>query len=143
MMVYPIPPGLFCVPSAIIALTGADLESVVIPALNRAQETPYLRGPIAGVSVPCIEAVLRELRCKVRHYKSGNLRAPLSTWATRSLKYPGRTLLVCTVGHALVIADGKIYDTYTPYGEAGDRHPCSHDTVVYAALIESASSTPD
>jgi len=34
MMVYPIPPGLFCVPSAIIALTGADLESVVIPALE-------------------------------------------------------------------------------------------------------------
>ncbi len=139
-MIHPIPNGLFCVPSAICALTGADAASVVIPAINRVDRAASLLEPPAGVAVTTARAVLAELGYVTRRYKQADLRARLSTWATRSAqRYPGRTLLVTTSGrpgHALVLEDGRIYDNHLPAGAAPTAHPFSHHLVDEVLLVE-------
>ncbi len=144
-MTYPIPPGLFCVPSAIIALTGADPVSVIVPAINRHSGYKLgLHDTPGGVRPSVMKSVLEELGCRVRPYKDGAAAGPLGaqikTWASRSLeRWPGRNILVCTRTHALVISDGKVYDTWMPHGVTGDDHPFAKTTVVWAALVERIS----
>lgn len=144
-MIYPIPPGLFCVPSAIVALTGADVMSVVVPAINRhgrckrgLLETP------AGVRVSVMTAVLEELGCRVRPYRSdaeaGQLRAHVATWAIRSSeRWPDRNVLVTTTDHALVVHNGVVYDSWMPHGVPGVDHPFAKTTVTWAALVQKKS----
>lgn len=146
--VHPIPAGYYCVPSALIALTGADPLSVVVPAIARHSRAQDLLVPPAGVSIPVAEAVLRELGYEPRRYRgdaaSGQLSARLFTWAERSQRWPGRALLVTTrgapsrgePGHALVVCDGRIFDNHYPAGTAPRDHPYSGDVVDYAALVE-------
>ncbi len=70
---------------------------------------------------------------------AGKLRARVSTWATRSLKYKGRPLLVTTSGrpgHAMVIEYGIIYDNHAAAGLGPDRHPFRNAMVDYVALVE-------
>lgn len=137
--IHPIPPGYWCVPSAIIALTGEDGQSVVQPAINRHAKAYGLLDLVVGVSMPTARAVLEELGYRVRAYRGAKLRAHLATWARRSAeRYPGRALLVATRDHALVVSDGRVYDTFTPAGAAGARHPYARTTVVWAALVEKA-----
>ncbi len=140
-MIHPIPPGLFCVPSAIVALTGADPVSVVVPAINR--HSGYKLGLLdtpAGVRPSVFVKVLEELGYNVRQYKSdaasGRLRAHVATWTERSKKWPGRNVLVSTGGHALVISDGTVYDSWMPHGVSGSEHPFAATTVKWAALVE-------
>lgn len=45
----PRPPRFFCVPSALIALTGADYLSVIFPALNRAAKHDGLLDAVGSV----------------------------------------------------------------------------------------------
>ncbi len=139
-MIHPIPDGLFCVPSAICAITGADPSSVVIPAINRHDRAASLLEPPAGVAVTTARAVLAELGYVTRRYKHDDLRARLSTWAARSAtRYSGRTLFVTTsgrLGHALVVEDGRIYDNHLPAGAAPRAHPFSHHLVDEVFLVE-------
>ena len=146
-MIHPIPQGYYCVPSALIALTGADPSSVIVPAINRHSGDRSLLEAPAGVNVNRVaEAVLAELGYAVRRYRhdgaAGKLAARVSTWATRSLRYPGRSILLTTrhsrrePGHALVVADGLIYDNHLPAGAAPMAHPFSAAIVDYAALVE-------
>ena len=142
MIIHPIPPGLFCVPAALHALTGADLVSVIMPAINR--HSGYKRGlldTVPGARMLAAQAVLEELGYRVRPYKSdsavGKLRAHLATWAKRSEeRWPGRALLVATATHCLVLKNGVVHDTFCPFGEAGRTHPFAKSTIVWAALIE-------
>jgi hypothetical protein len=142
MTVHPIPPGLFCVPSALCALTGQHPTAVIVPAINRHDRNASLTDNVAGVHLTAAEAVLAELGYAVRKYRHGDLRARVSTWAERSLRYPGRPLLLATTGgrrspgHALVVADGKIYDNHLPAGAAPRAHPFSNCLVDYAVLVE-------
>lgn len=142
MTIHPIPPGLFCVPSALCALTGADPVSVIVPAINRHSSYKLgLHDTPAGVRIPVATAVLKEMRYRVRAYKSeaasGQLRAYIATWAARSLeRWPDRNLLVSTGCHMLVICNGLVYDSWTPHGVTGKEHPFAKDTVVWAALVE-------
>lgn len=83
-------------------------------------------------------ATLIEMGYDVRRYRHQDVHR-LSTWARKSVeKYAGRALLVCTKGtpHALVIKDGRVYDTFTPHGERVSVHPFAKDIVNWCALIE-------
>ena len=137
MIHHPIPSGLYCVPTAICALTGADPQTVVFPALNRHSRSTSLLTAVEGVRTwSAGVAVLGELGYRVRPYRHRDLRARLSTWVARSRKYPGRPLLVTVRGHALVIEDGFIYDPVTPWGAQPEDHPDRNRIVLNAALVE-------
>jgi hypothetical protein len=136
---HPIPSGLFCVPTAICALTGADPAAAVIPAINRAERAESLLIPPEGVHITAIAPALRDLGYVARRYRKPDLFARLSTWARRSLRYPGRGLLVCTAGrhgHAVAVQDGRIYDNHAPRGTGPDEHPFSRCLVDWVALVE-------
>lgn len=136
MKVHAIPPGLYCVPAAIVAITGADVESVVWPALNRHSESDWLTGPVAAIGMSAAERVLNELGYVVRGYRHEH-RQRLHTWAEWSRnKYAGRILLLATHDHAMVAKDGMVYDTARPYGVPGWQHPDAKCIVVYAKLVE-------
>ncbi len=141
MIHHPIPAGLFCVPTAICALTGADPTTVVLPAINRHDRARALFGDVTGVNLERVAIpVLAELGYRTRRYTKSDLRARLTTWAERSKRYPGRPLLVTTggrrTGHALVVEDGLVYDNHAPRGVPGTEHPFARCIVDYAALVE-------
>lgn len=142
MSLHRIPPGLFCVPAALYAITGADIESVINPALNRFRDgkRATLSSTVAGMSMAGAEAFLAEAGYNVRQYRdgaaSGPLRAHVATWAKRSLKWPGRPLLVGTREHCLVIQDGKVHDNWMPFGCEGVEHPFAKTTVTYVGLVQ-------
>jgi hypothetical protein len=139
---HPIPPGLYCVPSVLVALTGADIESVIIPGLNR--HSGYKHGLFDTVSSATMNSaakVLEELGYRVRPYKynaaAGRLNAHIATWARRSTeRWPGRAIMVTTSDHCLLIHNGIVYDTHSPHGEAGATHPFAKTTVTNAYLVE-------
>lgn len=134
---YPIPVGLYCVPAAIVAITGADVESVVFPALNRIQKGGWLTGPIEGVDVFEIQTAFESMGWHVRRYKDRARRAQLRTWAKLSKeRYPGYKLLLCTNDHCLAVEDGLVYDTFTPYGEEGACHAFARDIITFAAVVQ-------
>jgi hypothetical protein len=143
MKLHPIPPNLFCVPAAVAALTGADLESVVVPGLNRhMQYRGGLMDTVVGVCTrEVVPPLLRELGYRVREYRSdaeaGKARAHVATWARRSReRWPGRALLMCTRSHCVVLRDGVVYDNWMPHGVRGEDHPFARSVVVWAALVE-------
>lgn len=141
-MIHPIPPGLFCVPAALTAITGAPLETVIVPALNRHMQSQGLLDTVSGVHMHVAHAALEELGYRMRPYRgsaSGPLRAHVATWATRSLRWPGRPVLVSTRDHCLVICDGFVHDNWEPRGVLGSEHPFARTTVQTAALIEKRS----
>lgn len=135
-MIYPIPPSLYCVPSAIAAITGADPASVIIPALHRHRKDPELLGQVGGVNlrahaIPVLEElgyVCREPKDKSRHR--------LSTWAERSLTYGALPLLVSTSDHCLVLHASRVYDTFTPHGADPTLHPFRNSVLTYVALVQ-------
>jgi hypothetical protein len=146
MQIHRIPPNLFCVPAALFALTGDDIESVITPALNRHAlrgQTANILDTVSTSHMSTATAVLEERGYNVRCYRSdapsGALRAHIATWAKRSLKWPGRALLIATATHCLVISDGKVYDNWTPFGVEGAVHPFANTTVTWAALVEKGS----
>lgn len=141
-MIHPILNGYFCVPSALMALTGAEPASVLIPAINRHDRNASLTDNVGAVGLRAAEAVLAELGYAARRYRKPDLRARLRTWAERSRRYPGRPIMVCTSGsnrtpgHCLVLQDGRVYDNHTPVGCAGADHPFARCLVDYVALVE-------
>jgi hypothetical protein len=142
MELHKIPCGLYCVPAALYAITGADLQSVIVPALNRHmyKKNANLFDTPAGVKRIDYEAVLNELGYHARRYKdgsvSGNLRVHVATWANRSLKWPNNPLLASTNDHCLVIQNGKVWDNHAPLGCDGKEHPFAKTIVVQIAMIQ-------
>jgi hypothetical protein len=136
MQLHPVPEHIFCVPGAIVALTGADPESVVYPALNRATRAEDLLEPVGPSHVQTAIKVLEELGYRARPYKKPDLRVTVAEWAERSLRYPGRSLLIRVPRHVLVIQDGRVHDTFAEFGIEGSRHAYAKHTVDYCALVE-------
>ena len=138
--IHPIPPGLFCVPAALVALTGADVESVIVPALNRHMGSDDLLGTVSSVWMPVIHSVLEELGFKIRPYRrdapAGPLRVHVATWAARSLRWPDRPVLASIGGHCLVICNGFVHDNWEPRGVLGPEHPFAKTTVIRASMVE-------
>ena len=134
----PIPPGIFCVPAIIVGITGADLESVVYPSLNRndPRNHEWLHGPVNGVHTHTILKVLEEMGWQVRRYRDRARRSQVMTWAKLSKeRWPGEKILLLTNDHALAVEDGLVYDTFTPYGGHPERHSFRKDIVILAALV--------
>ena len=138
MNLHPIYPGAWCVPSAIQCLTGADYASVIHPAINRHSHAYGLLDPVVGANVSHVAvSVLEEMGYTVRRYRKDDLSARIETWAQRSKqRYPGRALLVQVLRHCLVVKDGRVYDTHTPVGAPGARHPYVKSLVQCCALVE-------
>jgi hypothetical protein len=85
-------------------------------------------------TLPAMIAVLEERGWTVRRYKHGSHR--ISTWANLSKnKYPNRILFVCTKEHAMVVENGRVYDSWTPHGELGEKHPFKNDISVCCYLV--------
>jgi hypothetical protein len=135
---HPILPGYWCVPSALMALTGLDGESVIQPALNRHMERGGLLDLVTGATMRAAQRSLEEFGYRVRRYRGKEpLGAQVRTWAQRSIeRWPGRALLIATHRHAMVIQDGRVYDTWTPHGALGGEHPFAKTRVDWAALVE-------
>lgn len=133
---HAIPPGLWCVPSALAAITGADVESVLHPALNRHGCEPSLTDIVVGVYRHVTLDVLWELGYAARRYK-GKRRQHVSTIARMSAeRWAGHTVLVFTNEHALVVRDGRVFDNHMPHGPTGKDHPYSAAPIEACYLIE-------
>ena len=136
-MIHPIPPGLWCVPSALVAITGEPFDAVIHPALNRHGRADMLTEMVTASSMSAAIATLQELRYRVLRYKKPDLHAKVSVWAQRSKeRYPGRILFVSVERHCVVICDGRVYDSWTPHGEVGERHPYRDDKAYDVYLVE-------
>lgn len=134
--IFPIPSGLFCVPSAIAALTGADWASVIFPALNRAAQADTLTGAVGGVRMEHTIAALTEMGYDCRPAKAAGRRKVMS-WAKqtaeRNYPYP---LLLRVAQHVVVAYQGRVYDNHMPHGPIGADHPFAHSIVMTAHLIQ-------
>lgn len=134
---HPIPPGLYCVPSAIVAVTGADVSSVVMPAINRAEGRDDFLTPAAGVYQRHTIQALQLMGYRVSRYKGGDVRARVSTWARRSVeRYPGCKLLVFIPEHVVAVCDGRVYDNHAAHGPQGDDHPFANSVAKEVYLVE-------
>ena len=142
-VIFPIPPGLFCVPSALVALTGADIESVINPALNRAARAETLTGAVGPAQLNHMLAALNELGYDCRRARDTH-RHKVATWAqtTLSRAYP-RPLLLRVRGHVLVAFRGRVYDSIMPHGPRGVDHPYAGTVVTDAFLIQSRKKSPN
>jgi len=136
--VFSIPPGIYCVPATMCALTGLDLTGQIMPAIAKAEQNESLLGVAAGVYIRDFERAMGYLGYSIHvHKTAGSDNKQLRTWAGLSAeKYPGKRLAVSTRGHMMALVDGKVYDTFTPYGEIGAKHPYARDIVKYVSLIE-------
>lgn len=136
MKLHFIPPGLYCVPAALYAITGNDIESVIFPALNRAAGSDWQQMPVGAASMASAARALVEMGWNVRPYKH-SLIQKLFTWGEWSRsKYPGRILLLATGDHALVALDGLLHDTLCPHGIPAWQHEDAHCRVIWAAIVE-------
>ena len=134
-VLHTIPPGLFCVPSALVAITGRDYESVIWPALNRHSHSLTLTGVVGGVHMHNAHKALEELGYAVRKFKETPekpLRVQVRTWANR---YPDRIMLLATKTHCLVAHGGRVFDNWHPHGPVGKDHTYSHHIVTWAAWV--------
>ena len=137
MDLHPIPPGLWCVPSALVCLTGAPWDAVIHPALNRHGGESDLTDIVVGARLSVAVEVLDELGYRCRAYRGTNPHALVRTWAKLSKeKYPGHALFVRVVGHVLVVKDGLIYDNHSPHGAAGDKHTFSNTKSTHVYLVQ-------
>jgi len=134
---HQIPPGLWCVPSALVAITGQPWDAVIHPALNRHGGSDVLTEVVTGATLSAARAVLDELGYDSRRYRGANPHATVKTWARLSLeKYPGRVLLVGVSNHVVVVSDGRVYDSWSPHGPSGDEHPFATARATHVYLVK-------
>lgn len=135
MTMHAIPPGLWCVPSALVAITGDDFETVIHPGLNRHMGREHLLELVTGATMNAAVALLLERGYKVSKYKRGMHR--LKTWGELSrTKYPGRVFLAHVPQHAVAICDGRVYDSWTPHGAQAEEHPYKNDIASDVWLVQ-------
>jgi len=134
---HPIPPGLWCVPSALVAITGDDWQSVIQPALNRHGGASTLTGMVVESTMRAAIATLQERGYKVMRCKTlgpGRRRLDkVAAWA--AAKFPGESFLIGAVEHAMAMCDGRIYDSWTPHGAPAAEHAWSTASVLELYLV--------
>lgn len=131
-MIHSIHPGFYCGPTAVQALTGADMFSVIIPALNRAEAAPWLQEEVLAVNPRAVTAALNELGYSTGMYKNRKALGTVFNWRDR---FPQETILLYTPTHCLVVYNTQAYDNHTPMGKDVNGHPFSQHKVVEAYLI--------
>lgn len=132
-MIFPIPPNLYCVPAALVAITGAPLDAVVLPALNRAGANPTLLDDPGPTTMRVAEEALSLMSYRVlrpREPLHGSLLTHAREWSSK--EHP---VLASTRHHALVIWRGKVYDTFVPGGCEAETHPHARKRLTHAAMI--------
>jgi hypothetical protein len=130
-MIHKIDPGYFCVPSAIQAITGEDMLSVIMPACNRVSRAMGLQDEVIEVSITHTLKVFQDLGYRILRYKLGNL-GDVGNWRNR---FPKSTMLLFTDEHVVVAYNEFVYDNHTPMGKPAASHPFSKTMVRHAYLI--------
>lgn len=140
---YDVPPGPYCVPAALVALTGRDLTSVILPALNRHAGNGTFFDDVGPTNTRRVAVpALQEMGYRVfAHGKieRGDERPTLRAVANR---YPSRRMLATVKGHALAILDGRVWDTATPYGAPVEDHPDRDRRVTGLWIVEKKEPRP-
>lgn len=129
---YPIPPGFFCVPSALLALTGADYQSVIFPALNRAADGDRLLDAVGPAYRAAALRVLNELGYACRPAREPTRRT-VATWSARKYAWP---LLLFVRRHVVVAYRERVFDNHAPHGPAAAEHPYARSIVEAAYLVQ-------
>ena len=137
MELHQIPPGLWCIPAALVAITGQPWDAVIHPALNRHGRADMLTDVVTATYFSTALDVLDELGYRCRRYCGTNPNATVRTWARLSLeKYPGRVLFVGVPKHVVVVKDGRVYDSWDPHGSEGSAHPWGTARATQVYLVD-------
>ena len=131
-MIHTIDPGYFCGPSAIQAITGADMQSVVLPAIHRINGSPWLSEEVIETRGHIILMVLVELGYRTLRYRHESKLGTVGSWGDR---YPEDILLLYTREHVVVAHNGLIFDNFTPMGKIAQTHPFATIKVTDAYII--------
>lgn len=131
-MIHTITPGYYCVPSVIEAVTGADMHSVIIPALNRIEKAPWLLEEVVGANPRTILKALNELGYTTGIYKDRKALGTVDSWTN---KFPDEIILLLIREHCLVVYKGTVYDNHTPMGKTALNHQFSLHKVENAYLV--------
>ncbi len=135
-MIHPVPPGLYCVPSAVCALTGEDPTSVVLPALNRAAHRCSLLADPGPTLVSDALVALAELGYVARRARSTLVHHRVRWWTERAVKRRyASPLLLAVRRHAVVAWAGLVVDNHVPAGCLPAEHPFGNAVVVDAWLV--------
>lgn len=123
--------GTFCVPAALEIITGECPQSVIFPALNRHGGADSLLEAVGGAYMHVARKVLEELGWTVRAHKDvGNHQ--VRSWAKR---FPDRVLLIATPTHAMVLHDGRVFDSWEPAGKPAGLHAFANVRVTNVYLV--------
>ena len=132
-MIHTISPGFFCGPSVIEAITGEDMLSVILPALNRASRAEYLLDEVIESRIPDMLHVLVELGYRVGEYKhNAAYLGDVGSWHNKFFDY---VIMLFTMEHVLVVHEGMAYDNHTPMGCPALTHPFTKVKVVSAYIV--------
>jgi hypothetical protein len=132
-MIHTITPGYYCVPSIIEAITGADMLSVIIPALNRQQKAPWLLEEVVAVGIPTALKTLNELGYSTGIYRNMKALGTVYSWKE---KFPEHTIVLFIDEHALVIYKGMVYDNHAPMGRQVESYEYTNYKVHAAYLVK-------
>jgi len=133
-VIHTIDPGYFCGPSAIQAITGADMMSVIIPCLNRTMGAPWQQEEVIEVRGHFLLMALWELGYKTLRYKHESRLGTVGSWGDR---YPEEKMMLFTREHVVVAYNGLVFDNHTPMGAIAFNHPFVEIKVTDAYMIRS------
>jgi len=119
---HPAPPDLYCGPTLLITITGADYKSIIRPAINRARGLTENRG-VRGMPNRHLITVLRELGCHVEELPGLNGKRRLHQWVA-DLSPNDEAIYAVVVGrHYVVVHRSIVVDSSRPNGEHVGDHP--------------------
>ncbi len=131
-MIHSIDPGYYCGPSVIQAITGADMQSVILPCINRINGMPWQQEEVLEMKGHIIVMVLNELGFRTYRYKNHRALGDVGSWHDR---YPDDIMLLMTKEHVVVVHNALCFDNHTPTGKLAISHPFTNIRVTDAYLI--------
>jgi hypothetical protein len=137
---YPIPRGLSCIPSALVAITGLDHWTVIYPLLLDYYPAGGVKlandGAVAKARDGVALDILDRLGFDCQAMPGGP--QPLSAWSRRSeARYPARVFLISFETHVAVLRQGMVFDNISPRGCAGIWHERRDEEVEVAHWVAS------
>jgi hypothetical protein len=131
-VIHNIAPGYFCAPSVIQAITGADMHSVIMPAINRATKALGLHDEVIEVYEGQILKVLNELGFRTLRYKNAAALGTVGSWGE---KYPDKVMMLMLHNHVVAVHHALCFDSLTPTGMVAINHPYTHHKVTNAYMV--------
>jgi len=134
MRLHPIPPGLYCVPAALCAITGLDMRQVIAPAIRRIE-------PVHGSGNPTLVwlSTLITVLCE-QGYGLRWVETSVQPLWTLTGCFPEDEVLLISIAdppgaHVAVAQGARIYDSIAPEGMAAHEHPLSLNDVNHVAVV--------